>query len=79
MMMQVIVTLDETGFEYCKDVLLVVLELLHVLFAVGRLDELLRGSSGPSEDHNLQALEKMALVRAEEFQFPSNLHRRRPQ
>ena len=65
--------------EYCKDVPVVVLELLHVLFSTGLLAELIPGLSVPSEDLIFQALEKMGLVRAEECQFPFNLHRPRPQ
>ena len=43
-------------------VFVVVLELLHVLFVFGLLVELLPGLSVPSEDHILQAPEKMALT-----------------
>ena len=47
----------------------IILELFYVLFAFGLLVELLAGLSVPSEGHNLQPLRKMALVRAENFQF----------
>ena len=55
-----------------------VLELLHVLFVLGLFVELLPGFPGQSEEHNLQALENMRLVRAENFQLSSDLHPRRP-
>ena len=55
-----------------------VLELLHVLFVLGLFVELLLGSLGQSEEHNLQALENMRLVRAENFQRSSDLHPLRP-
>ena len=45
-----------------------VLELFHVLFVFDLLGESLPGLSVPFDDHNLQVLEKMGLVR------PGNCH-----
>ena len=44
----------------------------------GLLGELHLGVSVPFEEHDLQYLEKMALVRSETFQFPSDIHHRCP-
>ena len=65
------------AFEHCNDASVVVLELLHALFAFGLFVDLLPSLTVPSDD-NLQALEKMGLVHTDNFQFIFDLHRRRP-
>ena len=62
-----------------KEKLAAVLELVHVVFICGLLVELLQGlPCRLNEDHNLQAPEKMELVRAKSFQLSLDLHSGRP-
>ena len=56
-----------------------VLELLLLLLLVKQLAELPSGLPVPFEGRNLRALEKMGLVRAENFQLSSGPHHRSPQ
>ena len=54
------------------------LSLLHVPLVYGLRVALLLGHSVPSEEQDDQTLEKMGLVRAENFQLTVDLHPRRP-
>ena len=67
-----------SGVAYCKEFLSEILELLHILLAFGLLAKLHPGLPVPFEGHDLQALQEVELVRAENFKFPLDLHHRRP-
>ena len=58
---------------------LLILELHYVQCAFGVLGDLHTSLVVPFEEHVLQDLEMMGLVRAGNFQFPLDLHHRRPQ
>ena len=82
------VLLDVTAFSSCpadtagQEASVVVLDIIYIyiykyvfLWAAGRIAP---ESSRAFHEHDLQYLEKMELVRAENFQFPLDLHHRRP-
>ena len=68
----------ESGVGYWKKNHVVILEILHVLFALVLLGESYPGLSVPCEEQDFQDLEKMERVRAEQVQFSLDLHHRRP-
>ena len=62
---------------YCNKVLVIALKVVHILCAFGLLGESLPGLTAPFEEHDLQALQKMGLVRSQNFQPSLDLHPRR--
>ena len=63
---------------YGTKILVVVLGNIHILCAFGLLGESNPSLSVSFEEHDLQDLEKIALVRTEKSQSPLDLHHRRP-